>query len=1246
MSTILITVLGWLVSPIIRWLLPKILVCLGFHASNKLLELEIHIIPELKKTMQTVDQERMMQRGKRVKTDVDALDKMAAMLRHALEDAEDIFDDAQHKIVLRCCHRLCGAFTACIALCKCCCVWIARVVRIKTAWLLQWARDSFSSLFLQRRSKEPVLLNLSAPVVSDEPVQVTIDILASDNEPDPTTTGAAASTEPDPVTTNAAVSHNEAVPETVTTGAAASDETDPVTTTTSDVASGDETVPVTANAASSDEPNPVTTNAEASDDKPDPVTTASYSLSGRCLSCLCSSLDFFKNCYISLYIWLAHVFEAACFYRDWSYQVVGIKKCQENASLFDIFLTAISRMKLKKRIQKVENTVREVKKSQLLGIESNSAPNDIANKNRSRIRAASKREVFGREVLRDDIMARLRETPQDGATSWRTSPFYSVIGIYGVAGSGKTTFARYICDYIKEECEENLFDTIMCIHVSETFSVDDIFHEMLKDITKDRHSDISDREDLVEKFKEALCGKRFFLVLDDVWVKNKHDPQMEELLSPLNVGLKGSKILVTARTKEAAGALCGDELIEMPDLDEDQYMKMFMHYALSGKSVTVKEFEQVGREIAKKLHRSLIAAVTVAGRLGANPNISFWKNVAKLDMLNDTLDALWWSYQQLNPDIRRCFELCNIFPRRFYLVKDQLVSLWIAEGFVKTSSATEEMEDVAEGYIQELVSCSFLQPEEASSNTEFFTIHDLLHDLVNKVAGSDCFRIENEMGQRGEGWKGDVPQDVRHLFIQNYDGELIPNKILGLENLRTLIINGVAWDTPVEEKVIESICMRLSKLRVLAICFGQYSQINNPNGEFLVPESIIQLKHLRYLAFRTSHYSKVILQSALAKLLHIQLLDFGYGKISDFMFADLINLRQILSYMSFPNIGTLTSLQTIPSFSVKNEDGYEIKQLRDLNKLRGKLTIFGLVNIESKKEALEANLAAKKRLMDLTLFFSGSNQQCSAEVEAEVLAGLCPPVGLEQLSIWYYNGSRYPDWIVGRLNGGPKDLQRLEFRNCRQLGPSPKLEAFPHLRRLCLVECSWDTLPGNMEHLTSLEILDIERCMNIRSLPTLPQSLKVFALWYCNMDLMKGCETEGDPNWHKIKHILHKHFDPRIPSQGFNVIVRPKRDRKKGRVNPVVYMVVLQHNWTCASVVSHARAPAVGADSWTAANVQVGEMRWCVLGSCVGGRQIWRGQPGRFGALSGEGRRSQPFLLLVLTARGEAAGTWWRPRTA
>uniref|UniRef100_A0A452XI56 NB-ARC domain-containing protein n=1 Tax=Aegilops tauschii subsp. strangulata TaxID=200361 RepID=A0A452XI56_AEGTS len=429
------------------------------------------------------------------------------------------------------------------------------------------------------------------------------------------------------------------------------------------------------------------------------------------------------------------------------------------------------------------------------------------------------------------------------------------------------------------------------------------------------------------------------------------------------------------------------------------------------------------------------------------------------EMLNDTMDALWWSYRPLNPDIRRCFEFCNTFPRRSKLRRDGLIRLWIAQGFVKSSCATEDMEDVAEGYIQELMSCSFMQQEvDDSSEEEYFTVHDLLHDLLAKVAGSDCFRIENTRSHRGEGWKEEVPRDVRHLFVQNYDGELITKKILGLENIRTLIIDVVQRDTPVEEKVIESICKRLPKLRVLAVAFS-----NNLSGiweiKFSVPKSIAQLKNLRYLAFRTFGSCYVTLPSALTKLHHIQLLDLYLANMLEFPFVDLVNLRHMFCSgdWKFPNLGRLISLQTLPSFTVSNEQGYEIRQLRDLNKLRGRLYIDGLENVKSKEEALEANLAAKERLTDLRLEWDGDNDTRCSPVGLE---GLCPPVGLQKLAIRGYRCSRYPDWMVGKQSGGVEGLRNLSLWSCSQLGPGPEFDAFPHLRVLEIWSCSWDSLPA------------------------------------------------------------------------------------------------------------------------------------------------------------------------------------------
>ncbi|CAM0958919.1 unnamed protein product [Alopecurus aequalis] len=480
--------------------------------------------------------------------------------------------------------------------------------------------------------------------------------------------------------------------------------------------------------------------------------------------------------------------------------------------------------------------------------------------------------------------------------------------------------------------------------------------------------------------------------------------------------------------------------------------------------------------------------------------------------------SLWSRYRQLNPNTRPCIEYCRIFPRGYRLRKDKLVCQWIAQEYVKTSSATEEKEDVAEGYIEEFLSLSFLQQETCDSDLiDCFTLHSGVHEFLDNVART-CFRIENKNSH--EGWVGDVPRDVQHIFVEKYDEQLF-TKIFELENISTLIIEDAPTDLLVEEEFIERISKRLLKLRVLSIdCTKEPHSANRCDIIFSIPESISQLKHLHYLAFRPEFYCKITLPSTLNKLQHIRLLDFGdRGSLGyPYFIADLVTLRHIFyrDNKGLPNISKLTSLRTIPMFTIRYGQGYEIKQLRNLNNLHGSLVIKGLENVKGKEEALGANLVAKKWLTGLELH----------ESEEEVLEGLCTPVGLKYLMISCYRGLTYPDWMVGKQNGGPKELQHLKLWYCGQSGGlAPQLcEAFPNLRELVLEDCEFDTLPGNMELLTSLKYLSILNCKNIQSLPTLPESLEKISI-PARPKFVKSCQKVGHPNWEKIKHIPTKRFD-------------------------------------------------------------------------------------------------------------------------
>ncbi|KAM0885104.1 hypothetical protein ACQ4PT_030568 [Festuca glaucescens] len=219
--------------------------------------------------------------------------------------------------------------------------------------------------------------------------------------------------------------------------------------------------------------------------------------------------------------------------------------------------------------------------------------------------------LTGRDEDRDWITEMLRDTKDDVNPSSSNSKCFSVIGIYGISGSGKTTLAQHVCKY--EENNNDYFDLVIWVHVSKNYSVSDIFKEMFESasVDKDEACPNYNSLDVLEKeLENKLDGKRFLLVLDDIWCnKDASEQQLPKLLSPLKVGKRGSKILATSRNKDAFSDLgpgVARTVLPIPAFDEQVFLELFMYYALEGVNVDdPNDPDQIELELSVlKLQRS------------------------------------------------------------------------------------------------------------------------------------------------------------------------------------------------------------------------------------------------------------------------------------------------------------------------------------------------------------------------------------------------------------------------------------------------------------------------------------------------------------------------------------------------------------------------------------------------------------------------------------------------------------------
>ena len=122
----------------------------------------------------------------------------------------------------------------------------------------------------------------------------------------------------------------------------------------------------------------------------------------------------------------------------------------------------------------------------------------------------------------------------------------SILPIVGIGGLGKTTLAQLV--FSDEEFKKH-FDQKFWVCVSDDFEVRVIVEKIMECAKNEKPKDL-EMNALVKELKKEIDGKRYLLVLDDVW--NDDREKWLSLKNLLNSGGKGSRILVTTREEKVA----------------------------------------------------------------------------------------------------------------------------------------------------------------------------------------------------------------------------------------------------------------------------------------------------------------------------------------------------------------------------------------------------------------------------------------------------------------------------------------------------------------------------------------------------------------------------------------------------------------------------------------------------------------------------------------------------------------------